>query len=89
MSLFIAIVTWIVFGFLVGLVARAITPGDQGMSFWSTTALGILGSIAGALTLSFITHHGAQDLHPIGFLGSVVGAVLLLAAGIGLRRASA
>ena len=44
-----AILVFIVFGFIVGLVARAIMPGRQKMGFLMTTIVGILGSIIGAL----------------------------------------
>ena len=39
---------WILFGFLVGVIARAIMPGKDPMGFIGTTVLGIL-SVAGRL----------------------------------------
>ena len=35
----------IIIGFFVGLVARAILPGNNKMGFWLTSGLGILGSV--------------------------------------------
>ena len=35
------IIAWIVFGFVVGLIARAVVPGRQGLGFIMTTVLGI------------------------------------------------
>jgi uncharacterized membrane protein YeaQ/YmgE (transglycosylase-associated protein family) len=78
MSVLIAIVSWIVFGFLVGLVARAVVPGTQALNFWATTALGIVGSVVGGLIASLVTRHELFMAHPAGFLGSILGAITVL-----------
>ena len=67
----------ILIGFLVGLVARWIGPGQQIQGFWITVLIGIAGSV--------IATYGGQALglyrvgRPAGFIGSVVGAIALLA----------
>ena len=67
----------ILIGFLVGLVARWIGPGQQIQGFWITVLIGIVGSV--------IATYGGQALglyrvgRPAGFIGSVVGAIVLLA----------
>ena len=66
----------ILIGFLVGLVARWIVPSVH-HGFWVTVAIGIAGSV-------LATYGGqALDLYrigrPAGFIGSVLGAVVLLA----------
>jgi len=43
------IVSWIVIGFIVGLIARAIMPGRQSLGFVKTTGLGIAGALIGGL----------------------------------------
>ena len=66
----------IVIGFLVGLVARFFCPGRDPMGFIFTTLLGI----GGAVVAGYI----GQALHwyrigqPAGFIGSVLGAILIL-----------
>lgn len=71
-----AIIGMIVIGFVVGLVARAILPGTQSLGFILTTALGIAGSFAaGFLGQMAGLYQAGQNA---GFLGSVVGAMLLL-----------
>jgi uncharacterized membrane protein YeaQ/YmgE (transglycosylase-associated protein family) len=66
----------IIVGFLVGLVARAVLPGNQRMGLIMTTLVGIGGSLASG--------YGGQALglyrvgEPVGFLGAVVGAVIVL-----------
>ena len=42
-----AVLGWIVFGLVIGLIARAIMPGAQPMGFILTALLGIAGSFIG------------------------------------------
>lgn len=72
------IIAWIIFGFVVGLIARAAVPGRQHMGFIMTTLLGIAGSLLGGFIASLITGNSAHELHGAGFIGSVLGALLLL-----------
>jgi uncharacterized membrane protein YeaQ/YmgE (transglycosylase-associated protein family) len=70
------IIGMIVIGFIVGLVARAILPGTQSLGFILTTLLGIVGSfVAGYIGEAFGWY---QAGHGAGFLGSVLGAMLVL-----------
>ncbi|HEX9049710.1 MAG TPA: GlsB/YeaQ/YmgE family stress response membrane protein [Anaeromyxobacter sp.] len=84
------IIAWIVFGFIVGLIARAIVPGRQGMGFVMTTLLGIAGSLIGGLIASALWGHGAATrFEPTGLIGSIIGAIILLVIGgmvMGPRR---
>ncbi len=70
---------WIVFGFLAGLVARALFPGEQPMGFVRTTLLGVGGSFLGGAIASVLFGHPIWHLHPSGFIGAVIGSLLLLA----------
>lgn len=72
------IIAWIVFGFIVGLIARALVPGKQGMGFIMTTVLGVAGSLIGGLVASALWGGSATGFHPTGFIGSLIGAILLL-----------
>ncbi len=71
------IIITILIGFLVGLVARWIGPGGHIQGFWITVLIGVVGSV--------IATYGGQALglyragRPAGFIGSVVGAIVLLA----------
>lgn len=70
------IISMIVVGFIVGLIARAILPGSQSLGFILTTLLGIAGSVvAGYLGQVLGLYTAGQGA---GFIGSVVGALLLL-----------
>ena len=63
-------------GLIVGLLARFITPGPNPRGIIVTIVIGIVGAV--------IATFGGQALHlygpgePAGFIGSVVGAVVLL-----------
>jgi len=72
------IILFIVFGLVVGLLARALLPGRQSMGLLATTGLGIAGSFIGGFLVSLVTHDRITDLHTAGMIGSIVGAILLL-----------
>jgi uncharacterized membrane protein YeaQ/YmgE (transglycosylase-associated protein family) len=72
------IILFIVFGFVIGLLARAVLPGRQSMGFLATTALGVAGSFIGGFLVSLVTHNRITDFHTAGVIGSIVGAVVLL-----------
>jgi uncharacterized membrane protein YeaQ/YmgE (transglycosylase-associated protein family) len=77
---------WIVFGFFAGLIARAIMPGKQGLGIIATTLLGIGGSFVGGLLGSLLLGGGWRVLRPSGFIGAIIGAVVLLALGEALFK---
>jgi uncharacterized membrane protein YeaQ/YmgE (transglycosylase-associated protein family) len=72
------ILAWIVFGLIVGLLARAIVPGRQHMGLIMTTLLGVAGSLLGGFLASVLT--GTRDY----YLGAI--AVLLIAGAVFGRR---
>ena len=69
---------FLVFGFVVGLIARAITPGEQRMGVGTTTLLGIIGSFVGGFLVALVMERRVTELHTASIVGSVVGAVILL-----------
>ena len=63
-------------GFVVGLVARAILPGTQSLGLILTAVLGVAGSfVAGFIGQMAGFYTAGQGA---GFIGSVVGAMVLL-----------
>ena len=75
-----AVLGWIVFGVVIGLIARAIMPGAQPMGFIVTALLGIAGSFVGGWLGTFFFGTGGQpDLsQAAGWIGSIIGALVLL-----------
>ena len=74
------ILLFIVFGFAVGLIARALMPGRQSLGLLMTAVLGMVGSFIGGLIGNLLSGRNVFDLTSAGFIGSLVGALLLLAA---------
>ena len=73
------IVSWLLFGLLAGLVARAVTPGRHKIGCLPTLAVGLVGALLGGLIGDVVLGrkvHFGWDLGP--FLLAVVGAVVLL-----------
>ncbi|MGD9633006.1 MAG: GlsB/YeaQ/YmgE family stress response membrane protein [Pirellulales bacterium] len=75
---FMEILRMIVFGFVIGVIARFLMPGPQPMGLILTTILGIAGSFLGGY-LGHLLHHEPIDVwQPAGWIGSIIGAALLL-----------
>jgi uncharacterized membrane protein YeaQ/YmgE (transglycosylase-associated protein family) len=71
-----SILWMVVVGLVVGLLARAIMPGTQSLGLILTALLGIAGSfVAGYLGQIVGIYQAGQGA---GFIGSVVGALILL-----------
>lgn len=70
------IIGTIIVGFVVGLIARAVKPGNDKLGLIMTTILGIAGA--------FIARFAGQAMglyapnEPAGWIASVIGAVVLL-----------
>jgi uncharacterized membrane protein YeaQ/YmgE (transglycosylase-associated protein family) len=72
-------VVLILFGLIVGFLARAIMPGKkQKMGLIATALLGVVGSFLGGFGSNRIYHRPVLELHSAGFIGSVLGALVLL-----------
>jgi uncharacterized membrane protein YeaQ/YmgE (transglycosylase-associated protein family) len=70
---------YIIVGFIIGLIARAIMPGAQHLGFIMTTLIGIGGSIVGGLIARlFSKPEPGATFHPAGFIMSIIGAIILL-----------
>jgi uncharacterized membrane protein YeaQ/YmgE (transglycosylase-associated protein family) len=81
------ILLFLVFGIIVGFLARAIMPGRQSMSILMTMVVGIVGSLLGGFVGSLISNNEATRIHPAGIIGSVIGALVVLAL-LGMRGRS-
>jgi len=63
-------------GFVAGLIAKAVTPGAGPGGFFLTAALGIGGSLAATYLGQFLGWY--QPGQSAGFIGAIVGAIILL-----------
>src|SRR4029434_9350255 len=71
------IIGWIVFGLVVGVVAKFLMPGRDPGGFVITAILGIVGALVGGFVGRLIGWYGEGD--PVGFIMAVVGSIILLA----------
>lgn len=73
----IPIIGWLIFGLIVGALARLLYPGPQDLGLIRTSLLGVIGSFVGG-AIGFLIFGGSL-FQASGWIGSVLGAVLLLA----------
>jgi uncharacterized membrane protein YeaQ/YmgE (transglycosylase-associated protein family) len=73
------IIGTIIIGFIAGVVAKLITPGNnEPQGFILTTALGIVGAFVATYLGQALGWYGPDQ--NAGFIGATVGAVLILLA---------
>jgi len=78
----VALLSWIITGLIIGLIARALVPGRQSMGWIMTILLGVAGAFVGGLISSAIwptwtTEPDVSTMWP-GWIMSIVGGVLVL-----------
>src|SRR6185295_9717883 len=73
------ILSWAVFGLVIGLVARMLYPGRQPMTLLMTMILGIVGSFVGGF-ISWMFGFDPQEgaLQPSGVVMSIVEAIVVV-----------
>jgi len=71
-----SIIGTIIVGFIVGLIARAIKPGNDRMGLIMTTLLGIAGAFLARFLGQTMGLYGPNDA--AGWIASVIGAIILL-----------
>src|SRR4026208_1696467 len=72
-----AILSWIVFGLVVGIIAKLLMPGRDPGGFIVTILLGIAGALVGGFLGRAMGVYGADQ--GAGWLMSIGGAIVLLA----------
>jgi uncharacterized membrane protein YeaQ/YmgE (transglycosylase-associated protein family) len=71
------IIGWIVFGLVVGIVAKFLMPGRDPGGFVVTALIGIVGAVVGGFMGRVIGLY--KDGDPVGFVMAVIGSIILLA----------
>jgi uncharacterized membrane protein YeaQ/YmgE (transglycosylase-associated protein family) len=67
---------WIVFGLIVGAVAKLLTPGRDPGGCLITMLLGMVGAFVGGFIGQALGFYGPDE--PVGIVLAVVGAILVL-----------
>jgi uncharacterized membrane protein YeaQ/YmgE (transglycosylase-associated protein family) len=72
----LGVLGWIIFGLIVGVVAKLIMPGRDPGGFIITILLGIAGAFVATYLGQAVGWYQAGE--GAGFIGAVVGAIILL-----------
>lgn len=83
MSFIGSLISWIIIGSIIGLIARALMPGKQKIGFFATAILGVAGAIMGGLITGLFGGNGVSGImnNPWSFgtiALAVVGAILVM-----------
>jgi len=70
------IIGWIIFGLIVGALAKFVMPGKDPGGWIITTLLGIVGALVGGFLGRMLGLY--KENEPAGFIGAFLGAVLVL-----------
>jgi uncharacterized membrane protein YeaQ/YmgE (transglycosylase-associated protein family) len=71
-----AVLGWIVFGLIVGVVAKMLMPGRDPGGFVVTAGIGIVGALIGGFLGRVLGLYREGD--PVGFFMAVIGSIVLL-----------
>lgn len=82
-----SVISWVFFGFVVGLIARALYPGRQKLGCLTTVGLGIAGSLVGGF-ISYLLGYDPQAgaFRGAGWIMSILGAILVVATWLYTQR---
>ena len=70
------ILSWILFGLVVGVIAKFLTPGRDPGGFIVTILIGIAGALVGGFIGRSMGYYGPDQ--PAGWIMSILGAIVLL-----------
>ena len=73
-----AIIGFLVFGLVVGFVARLLKPGRQNLGLLGTLLLGVLGSLIGGIVASALGTGDIFELNILGAVVAIIAAILLI-----------
>ncbi|NUQ61090.1 MAG: GlsB/YeaQ/YmgE family stress response membrane protein [Pirellulales bacterium] len=72
------LLVWVIFGLFVGAIARLLVPGRDPMGCLGTILLGVAGSVVGGFLASLLFGGLREGFRPAGFLGALIGGVIVL-----------
>ena len=72
---------FIVFGLVVGIVARLVVPGRQQLNLGTTVLLGLVGSVVGGLVANALGTGDVLELNVVGSIVAILASVVLIVIG--------
>lgn len=73
------LISWLLFGMLVGYLAKVIHPGDEPVGYLPTIGIGVAGSFVGG-SINYLIGNGGQIFQVSGIGMSILGGILCCAA---------
>jgi uncharacterized membrane protein YeaQ/YmgE (transglycosylase-associated protein family) len=70
---------FIVFGLVVGALARLVLPGKQHLSIIATLLIGLVGSVVGGVIASALGTGDIMELNVLGAVVAIISAAVLIA----------
>lgn len=71
---------FIVFGLVVGALARLLLPGEQHLSIVATLLIGVAGSVVGGVIANLLGTGSIFELNILGSIVAIITAVVLIVA---------
>jgi uncharacterized membrane protein YeaQ/YmgE (transglycosylase-associated protein family) len=81
---YVKVIGFIIAGLIIGALARLIKPGKQHLGLLATLLLGLVGSVIGGSIASLLGTGDIFELNVLGFIVSVIAAVLLIGVAEGM-----
>ena len=73
------VIGWIIFGLIVGALAKLLVPGNDSNNIITTILLGVAGSFLGGFIGNLLFHRNSEGgIKYGGFIMSLIGAIILL-----------
>ncbi|MFB9377243.1 GlsB/YeaQ/YmgE family stress response membrane protein [Kineococcus gynurae] len=72
------IVGLIIIGLVAGAIARLVMPGKQNIGILGTILVGVVGSFVGGFLGKLIFNSGNDFVQPSSWIGSIIGAIIVL-----------
>ncbi len=73
-----SLISWAIFGLIVGAIARFFWPGRQPVGCLGTIILGVVGSLVGGGISRVLFGNPDTPFEPAGLLMSIIGAIIVL-----------
>lgn len=79
-----ALLTWIIFGAIVGFLAELLIGGKEGFGCFTSIIIGMIGSFVGNTLVQYLQTgnfdvFGVASFDPLNVLVSVIGAIIFVA----------
>jgi uncharacterized membrane protein YeaQ/YmgE (transglycosylase-associated protein family) len=75
------VIGFVVFGLVVGVLARLVVPGKQELSLGTTVLLGVIGSVVGGLVANALGTGDIFELNVVGSIVAILASVVLIVVG--------